>query len=50
MILIGNKCDMAKERVVHMEEGRKLADHLGMCLLFVNDRSIDEMSRGIIFE
>ncbi|CAF0854586.1 unnamed protein product [Rotaria sordida] len=30
VILIGNKCDMANERVVHLEEGKKLADALGL--------------------
>ena len=29
VILIGNKCDMVNERVVHMQEGKKLADDLG---------------------
>ena len=33
MILIGNKCDMAAERVVQAEEGRKLADLLGKATL-----------------
>ena len=28
-MLIGNKCDMANERVVKSDEGIKLADHLG---------------------
>ena len=29
VMLIGNKCDMANERVVRMDEGKKLADELG---------------------
>lgn len=33
VILIGNKCDMANERVVRTEEGKKLADVLGKVFL-----------------
>ncbi len=36
-MLIGNKCDMANERVVKFDEGKKLADNLGkvfLCFLF----------------
>jgi Ras-related protein Rab-3C len=29
VILIGNKCDMVNERVVQLQEGKKLADDIG---------------------
>jgi hypothetical protein len=34
VILIGNKCDMANERVVYSQEGKKLADDLGKFFSF----------------
>jgi hypothetical protein len=33
-MLIGNKCDMANERVVKSEEGKKLADEIGKFFSF----------------
>uniref|UniRef100_A0A1I7SV50 Ras-related protein Rab-3-like n=1 Tax=Bursaphelenchus xylophilus TaxID=6326 RepID=A0A1I7SV50_BURXY len=30
VVLVGNKCDMADERVVSLERGRQLADQLGL--------------------
>ena len=35
VILIGNKCDMANERVVLSDEGKKLAEELGKFFSFI---------------
>jgi len=48
VVLIGNKCDMANERVVQLEEGKNLAEELG--LEFFETSAKENINVKIVFE
>ena len=48
--LVGNKCDLEDDRVVSKEEGRKLADSLGISFLETSAKekiNIDEVFQNL---
>ena len=51
LILIGNKCDLEKKRVITIEQGEKLGEHYGITFMETSNKdgtNIDEASKALI--
>lgn len=51
ILLVGNKCDLEKERQVSMEEGKKLAKHYNLIFMEVSNKegkNVEEAAQAII--